>query len=383
MYQFFTGALTLIATSIMLFSCTPAKNLHQTEANIKSLKYLGAYHIPYNLMYSNSTVGGLSGIDYDVKKDLYYLVSDDRGEKDPARFYTAKIFITANGIDSVLFTSVHYLQQPNGAFYPGIAGDRHKTPDPEAIRVNPKNKYLVWSSEGERIVQTNDTVLIDPAVCIIKPGGKYIDSFAIPGILKMKSTENGPRRNGVFEGMSFADNYQTLFVNTEEPLYDDGPRADMTNNNAFIRLIKFDVETKKSTAQYAYPLEPVAFKSKPENAFKLNGVSEILYIGNNKLLVTERSYSTGRLPSTIRVFIADLNGATDISVLTLKNNQSFTPAKKTLLLNMDDLGIYTDNLEGVTFGPLSPNGHKTLLFIADNNFNMIQRSQVLLFEVLE
>jgi hypothetical protein len=50
---------------------------------------------------------------------------------------------------------------------------------------------------------------------------------------------------------------------------------------------------------------------------------------------------------------------------------------------MYDLGIYTDNIEGVTFGPLLPNGHKTLLFIADNNFNPFEKAQILLFEVIE
>lgn len=50
---------------------------------------------------------------------------------------------------------------------------------------------------------------------------------------------------------------------------------------------------------------------------------------------------------------------------------------------MDDLGIYIDNIEGVTFGPALPNGHKTLLFIADNNFNAVQKTQLLLFEVKE
>jgi hypothetical protein len=50
---------------------------------------------------------------------------------------------------------------------------------------------------------------------------------------------------------------------------------------------------------------------------------------------------------------------------------------------MDTLGIYIDNIEGVTAGPLLPNGHKTLLFIADNNFSPVEKSQVLLFEVME
>ena len=50
---------------------------------------------------------------------------------------------------------------------------------------------------------------------------------------------------------------------------------------------------------------------------------------------------------------------------------------------MDSLGIYTDNIEGVTFGPRLANGHKTLVFVADNNFSPLEKAQLLLFEVIE
>lgn len=383
MHQSYFRTLVFIAVTTILFSCSAGKTITAVKADIQSIKLRGVYEIPFNLKYNNTVVGGLSGIDYDAKKDLYYLVSDDRSEKNPARFYTAKIFITQKGIDSMAFTDVNYMLQPGGEVYPASKQNRFKTPDPEAIRYNPKTNYLVWSSEGERIVRANDTVLIDPSVSIISLTGKYMDSFALPPVLKMQATEKGPRRNGVLEGMSFADNYKTLYVSVEEPLYEDGPRADVVDNNTFIRIIKFDADSKKCVAQYAYKLEPVAYAAKPETEFKVNGVPDILSLGNNKLLVVERSFSTGRLACTIKVFIADLNDATDISSTALMGNQTIIPAKKSLLLNMDSLGIYTDNIEGVTFGPVLPDGHKTLLFIADNNFNMLEKAQLLLFEVTE
>jgi len=56
--------------------------------------------------------------------------------------------------------------------------------------------------------------------------------------------------------------------------------------------------------------------------------------------------------------------------------------KKKLLLNMDDLKIYTDNIEGVTFGPTLSNGHRSLIFVSDNNFASFQKTQLLLFEIL-
>ena len=274
--------------------------------------------------------------------------------------------------------------QPNNTVYPNNKQDAWHTPDPEAIRYNPVTKQLVWSSEGERIVKATDTVLANPSAIVISTTGKYKNNFQLPANLTMQATEKGPRQNGVLEGMSFADNYKTLYVNTEEPLYEDGQRAGLEDIDTYIRIFKFNVESKTNTAQYAYKLEPVAYAANPANGFKINGVTDILSVGNNKLLVIERSFSTGRLPSTIKLFIATLDTATNIKdVQSLRENNNFVPATKKLLLNMDDLGIYIDNIEGVTFGPVLSNGHKSLLFVADNNFFPFEKAQLLLFEIVE
>lgn len=140
---------------------------------------------------------------------------------------------------------------------------------------------------------------------------------------------------------------------------------------------------KKNSAQYAYALEPVAYPANPLAEFKVNGVSEILSIGKSQLLTIERSYSTGRLPCTIKVFLADFTHADDIkNVLSLKDHPPQHPVKKQLLLNMDDLGIYIDNVEGVTFGPTLSNGHASLIFVTDDNFQQKQKTQLLLFEII-
>jgi len=311
------------------------------------------------------------------------MISDDRSDRNPARLYVARIKISDGRIDTVVFTDMINMLQPNGLVYPNNKQDPYHTPDPEALRYDPVSNKIVWSSEGERIVRAKDTILENPSIDLISSNGKFVDSFPLPLNLVMHSYEGGPRQNGVLEGMSYADNYKTLFVNVEEPLYEDGPRADVTENRAYIRILRFDVASKKNLAQYAYLLSPVAYPPTPSTAFKINGVPDILNLGNDKLLVIERSFSTGRLPCTIRVFITDLSNATDVSNIKLKDNSDFVPATKKLLLNMDDLGIYIDNIEGVTFGPTLPNGHKTLIFIADNNFSALEKSQILLFEVIE
>lgn len=377
-YTFIQGSFFVLILHIA--SCVTVKPVTQPAADISRLDFIGQYVIPYGLQYNNTTVGGLSGIDYDEKNKQYYMICDDRSS---ARFYTARIFFTQKGIDSVAFVNVKSLLQQSGAVYPDNKQDPYHAPDPEAMRYDPVNKQLVWSSEGERIVTGKDSLLQNPSITFIMPGGGYKDSFPLPANLVMHAVEKGPRKNGVLEGMSFADNYKTLFVNAEEPLYEDGPRAEVTDNETYIRIYKFDVATKVNIAQYAYRLSPVAFPATPATAFKINGVPDILSIGNNRLLVMERSFSSGRLACTIKLFTADLKSATDIKNMTLNENKEFVPVTKTLLLNLDDLGIYTDNIEGVTFGPALPNGHKTLLLIADNNFSPLEKTQLLLFEVID
>jgi hypothetical protein len=355
----------------------------QKKNSISGLKLMSEYDLPHNLSFKGTTVGGLSGIDYDREQGLYYMICDDRSAINPARYYTAKIFLNNKKIDSVVFVNVTTLLQKRGTPYPNSKQDPVHTPDPEAMRYNPVRKQLVWSSEGERILRDKDTVLEDPSITIMSVYGKYIDTFPLPQNLRMQATENGPRKNGVLEGMSFANGYRRLYVNVEEPLYEDGPRADTMENNPWIRIFEFNTKTKQNTAQYAYKLDPVAYPANPSTAFKVNGVPDILSAGNGQFLVLERSFSTGRLPCTVKIFLADLKDATDVRDNTsLKTNGVKNPVTKKLLLNMDSLGVYIDNIEGVTFGPRLANGHRTLLLIADNNFEAFQKTQFFLFEVI-
>ncbi len=377
--------LFLLLFSLLISACSSLKKTSVKEASttIGSLKFLDEYDLPYNLQYKNTTVGGLSGIDYDAKNGVYYLISDDRSEINPSRFYTAKISLTSKEINSVKLTDVITLRQKNNQPYPDLKKHTLETVDPEAIRYNPTTQQLVWSSEGERIVKQGETVLIDPAVNTISTTGKYISTILLPDNLKMHTSENGPRRNGVLEGLTFADNYKTLYVNLEEPLYQDGPRADVTDVNPLIRIFKFDWKTKQNTAQYAYKLEPVAYPAKPENGFKVNGIPDILSINKNQLLVTERSFSEGHEGCVIRVFLADLSKADNvIDNPSLRTNSPQHLVSKKLLLNMDDLKIYIDNVEGATFGPTLSNGHKSIIFVADNNFSKTEKTQFFLFEVM-
>jgi hypothetical protein len=370
---------SLLTICSIFSSCAVSKRTG--DVSVHSLKYLGEYIVPYNQQCKGTTVGGLSGIDYDAKKGLYYLICDDRSERNPARFYTAKIDVTYNGISKVEFVNVTNLTDPAGNLYPDTKIDPVHSPDPEAMRYNPITDKLIWTSEGERVVNKG-IIIQQPSITIINKEGKYIDTFPLAANMHNYQTEKGLRRNSSFEGLAFAGNYKTMYVSVEEPLYEDGPPAGLTDVLALTRLIKYDMATGKPVAQYAYDLDPVAHIPVPANEFMINGITDVLAAGEGKLLVVERSYSKGVRSNTIRVYMADLSKASDISGVTSLADGSFAhPVPKKLLLNMDSLGIVIDNIEGVTFGPDLPNGHKTLIFVSDNNFASEQKTQFLLFEV--
>jgi hypothetical protein len=374
----------ILTIFILLQNCVSAQKTKQPQAlTISSLKLIGEYETPHNTQFNGTTIGGLSGIDYNAAKNEYYLISDDRAAINAARYYTAKIFFDNAKIDSVVYINVTKLLDENNQPYPNTKQNPTKTPDPEAIRFNAVTGNLFWTSEGERSIKGTDTVLENPAITIISKEGKWLDTFPLPPNLRMRAIEKGPRQNGVLEGMSFSDNYKTLYVNVEEPLYEDGPRADLSANGAFVRVFQFDVASRKNIAQYAYLLDPVAYPPTPVDAFKINGIPDILSINKNQFLVLERSFSTGRLPCTIKIFIADMEGATNIiNTTSLKETPAAKPITKKLLLNMDSLGIYIDNVEGVSFGPNLPNGHRTLVLVSDNNFLALEKTQIFVFEII-
>ncbi len=115
--SFFYLAFCLLFSACSVLKKTSVKTVSTT---ISSLKFLDEYDLPYNLQYKNTTVGGLSSIDYDAQNDVYYLISDDRSELNPSRFYTAKINLNLNEINSVKMVAVTTLLQENGQPYPDL-----------------------------------------------------------------------------------------------------------------------------------------------------------------------------------------------------------------------------------------------------------------------
>jgi hypothetical protein len=374
-----TILLLLLSGSFFLSGCTGSKRVSATSSEPR-LIFLDTLTVNFGKSFDHTTVGGLSGIDYNEGSNRFYLICDDRSNINPARFYTAEINLSSGKLEDVDFRSVHYLKDTMGNNYPDSKTDPTRTPDPESIRYWKGRDQLVWSSEGERASRNGKFILADPSINITDSSGKYQSSFPIPAHCHMNAEERGPRQNGVFEGLSFSPDYKKLFVSIEEPLYEDGPRADIVKNGAVIRILEYDPETKQLLHEYAYHPDPVAKPSIPASDYKINGIPEILALSGDRLLIMERSFSSGQAGCVVKIFLADLRNATDVKQIPSLKNSKFTAASKKLLFNLNALGFYIDNVEGFCFGPKLPNGKQSLLMVADNNFNPAEKMQFFLFE---
>jgi hypothetical protein len=351
---------------------------------VSALRFIGEQIVPSSQMYNGTTLGGFSGIDYRADNGSYYIMSDDASALQPVRYYTATLNFNQNSFTGVNFTSVTTLKRPDGSPFPSFAADRNNAIDPEGIRYDPSTNRIIWSSEGIRNVAVTPFVLNQPFLREANTDGTYVADFGLPQLFRIQATENGTRSNGSFEGLSLTPDSRYLFASQEEPLYEDGPRADVGVANSPVRIVQYNRATRQPIAQYAYLLDAVHQAPNPANQFRLNGIVEVLALSDKKLLVMERSFAVGATPDySVKIYEVNLAPATDISGLTALQGAIYKPVQKRLVLDLASTGIRrVDNLEGMTFGPKLPNGNRSLIMVADDNFSSGQISQFLAFEVI-
>ncbi|WP_400071816.1 esterase-like activity of phytase family protein [Zobellia russellii] len=343
-----------------------------TTNKIESIEFLDEYVLPDGAAYANTTVGGLSAIDYADGK--WYMISDD--PKAPIRFYTADISFGENQFKEVTINGVTELL--NGSNLP-FSDDEI---DPEAIRITPGGSVL-WSSEG------NVKGGVDPFVRVAGLDGTYKSSIALSEKFKVSGDENrGPRHNGVIEGLSVSYDKKGYWASMELPLVQDGPEPVLEDTDSPVRIAYIN-SSGAFGKEFAYELDPIARKF-DESSFTVNGVVEILEYDMDRFLVLERSFSTGYADggNNVKIYDVDASKATDVSHMDSLKGADYTRATKKLVFDFETVrnqltdGV-VDNIEGITFGPQLENGNRSLVLVADNNFSAFgpQLNQFILLEV--
>ena len=181
------------------------------------------------------------------------------------------------------------------------------------------------------------------------------------------------RKNLGFESLTGREDGRETWIANEGPLRVDGGRAGESMGGV-VRLVKLD-GAMRPLAQFAYVVDPYPARiaSPPLlRGYDVSGLSDLLLLPDGRLIALERTFagdSTGAASLRIRLYEADVSGATDVSLPPYAKGlagERYTPAAKRLLWE-GRFGLTNSNFEGIALGPRLRNGDRALLLLADNN----------------
>lgn len=373
--------LFLACILISLAACSPPQRVSATERMFRnfSLEFLDQYEIP-KTTFKDTKVGGLSAIAYNRQQDQFYVLSDDRGKRSPARFYTFKLGVKQTDdaeikIDSFKPETVTFLRDEQGKNY------RIDSIDPEGIALSPRNTLFI-SSEG------NPTKNIKPFIAEFElETGKKLLEVRLPQ--RYLALEESDKPHGIQENLAF----ESLTIN-RTGLPEDPFRLFTATESALIQDASFEEEEQARIRFLHYVINPVGnpvlvaehlylLESAPLEVIS-NGLTELIALPTEGYFFSlERTF--GFTGSGAKIFQVVIGNATDTSnIASLQGDLTqIRPLRKQLLFDLQELGIYLDNLEAMTLGPRLPDGSQSLLLISDDNFNDEQISQLLLFRLAE
>ena len=313
--------------------------------------------------------GGISGLDYHPGQNRFYAISDNRATIGDARYYT---FSLADNFVLEDLEEISLLGVDGGPYLP-------ETVDPESIRYHPAG-WFVWSSElPEHRPNVYVTSTDDGATSILE-----LPDHIYPG----KHEHRGARSNKFVEGLSFSPDYKYLIMALEGPLIQDGMPPD-TDRGATTRILVFETETLQAVAEHLYRLDPIPLPAEDGSKLHDNGVSEILALDRETLLVLERSgrhLANHEFAYDVRLYCVDLRGASSIPKADASANyrpERADDVAKKRQVRITDRGVVVrlqDNFEAMTLGPEKKTG-RSLYLLSDNNFKESTETLLLVLQI--
>jgi hypothetical protein len=326
-----------------------------------------------------SRFGGVSGLAFSHVPGELLGICDERED---SRLFVFRFVPPGPGVP--FRVDLHaYSPLPQGEGAPEIL-------DGEGIALTAGGRLFI-ASEGA----ANREPRVPPAVVEYTRGYRYVGQFDVPDKFLPNATgplTRGVRDNAAFESLTITPGEDRLYTATESALVQDGEPATM-EHGATARILEYDARGGGFVPgrEFAYPLEPMARPAFPPRFF-VTGLVELVSLGGTDLLAMERGFAdeggpAGRSMNQIRIYRISLDGATDVSGIDSLRGRTFTPVRKSLLLDLSKVkGLSRelaalDNFEGMTLGPPLPDGSRTLVIVSDDNFNPRQRTAFLLFRL--
>ncbi|MGP1381995.1 MAG: phytase [Thainema sp.] len=352
---------------------------NQDRVSVDGVEFLGEVTFATGTELNDTEIGGLSGLTYDAAQGVYYALSDDRSSD--ARFYTLEIDLSDGSLDEGDIEFVSVAQLADAAGNPFADG----TLDPEGIALTGIGTLYI-SSEGDA------SQLIDPFVNQFSITGQQISELPVPDTyLPTADQTSGIRNNLAFESLTITPDQRFLYTATENALFQDGSEATL-DTGSLSRILKYDLTTGEPVAEFVYEVDAVPDVPVSADGFTTNGLVELLAIDNNgTLLALERGFSVG-VGNTVKLYQVNTQGALNVLDTpdlfredSVEDDGEILPpgpfevdpaVTKVELLDIEaDLGIEPDNIEGMTLGPVLPDGRQSLILVSDNNLSDAQTTQ--------
>lgn len=280
---------------------------------------------------------------------------------------------------------------------------------------------LSFDPEGVAIGRGGHLFIADeygPSIYEFTSSGHFIRAFATPHNLLPRTAAgatnfvdgrtvlvNGRQDNRGFEGLTLNASRNKLYAVMQDPLVNEGDLKDGRRSRN-VRIVAFDVGSGQSVAQYVYQLESIATLNainatttddfSATNQGRSIGLSAIHALSDSEFLVLERDNRGLGVDVTLaplhkRVYRISLNGATDVSRLSLADSNALpvgvVPVRKSaevdLLAQLRAVGAkdIPEKLEGLAIGPRLPDGRHLVLIGSDNDYSVTQTGSGEQFEV--
>lgn len=313
---------------------------------------------PGTKKFEGVVVGGLSAVH--EKDGRLFLLSDDRGHKGPPRFYLARWEVSApssgNSRPQVILEKQRPLQGLKEFFRDKIILD------PEGLTAVGSQLFISSEADtGKKPRQKN-------RLLVIEEEGRLTGEIELPSELQAEAIgrqARGTSNNFGPEGLSAPPGGSFLWMALERPLLVKGEAEKFVRFLRFAKKGKDFVFEKFASYSLGAPLEG--------EGEILRGVSEVLALDENELLVLERSARIGR------------SGLSHGGTLTRASCGKAECDRKPFLELSRDLGATfpggdVPNFEGMTF---LGGDRRRLLLVSDNNFSTSTETVFLLLKFKE